>query len=436
MWDGFTTAMKANTTEYSYNTFFSPLYLKSIDEELGIIYIASNEEVIVDFVVQNYLPIIEKTFNSLTDRTYKVIIKYKDEFEPKKPAPKIFKEENIFNPKFTFDNFVVGNSNKFAHAASLAAAEMPGEAYNPLFIYGGSGLGKTHLMQAIGVHIGRTKPNLNVLYVSSEMFTNELIKAIRENKTRAFRNKYRKVDVLLIDDIQFLQGKESIQEEFFHTFNTLYESNKQIVITSDCPPVNLKDLDERLRTRFSWNMIADIQPPDYETRVSILYNFAEKSDVEITKDIDEVCCLIAEQIKDNIRELEGAWNRILGFSNLLGKPINLDHAKMVLKDVISDNADAIAPERIRSVVASYYDITVSDMDSKSRKAEIALPRQVAMYLCRLNVDISLNNIGKMFGNRHYATVIHAIDKIESDLRTDDGLKHDIEQIKDKLNIGK
>ncbi len=443
MWDGFTTAMKANTSDYSFTTWFEPLYLRSVDDELGIIYIASKEEYNLEFLKNNYMPIIEKTFADLTGKKYKVIIRHENEYEKKeqqKAAPKVvkneFTEENIFNPRFTFDNFVVGNSNKFAHAASLAAAEVPGEAYNPLFLYGGSGLGKTHLMQAIGVHIGRTRPNLNVLYVSSEMFTNELIKAIRENKTRSFRNKYRKVDVLLIDDIQFLQGKESIQEEFFHTFNTLYENNKQIVISSDCPPVNLKDLDERLRTRFSWNMIADIQPPDYETRVSILYNFAEKSDIEITKQVNEVCCLIAEQIKDNIRELEGAWSRIVGFSNLLGDEITVDLAKKVLKDVISDNEEAVAPERIKSVVANYYNITVADMDSPKRKAEINLPRQVAMYLTRSNVDISLPKIGKLFGDRHYSTVIHAVEKIEKDLKTNDELKADIREIKDKLNIDK
>ena len=441
MCDAFTNAMKANTNDYSYSTWFSPLYLKNVDEELGLIYIASKETFNVEFLKNNYMPIIEKTFNTLTDKNYKIIIKHENDFgdKPAKKSKSVkneFTEENIFNPRFTFDNFVVGSSNKFAHAASLAVAEVPGEAYNPLFIYGGSGLGKTHLMQAIGVHIGRTRPDYNVLYVSSEMFTNELIKAIRENKTRSFRNKYRKVDVLLIDDIQFLQGKESIQEEFFHTFNTLHENNKQIVITSDCPPVNLKDLDERLRTRFSWNMIADIQPPDYETRLSILYNFAEKSDVELTPEVNEVCCLIADLIKDNIRELEGAWSRVLGFSKLIGTDISLDNAKKVLNDLLANQEEMIAPERIKAVVAQHFNITVADMDSPKRKAEINFPRQIAMYLIRNYVDISLPKIGKLFGDRHYSTVIHAVEKIEKDLGKNEYLRTEIDAIKKKLNLTK
>jgi chromosomal replication initiator protein len=345
-------------------------------------------------------------------------------------------QEKLFNPRFNFENFVVGNSNKYAHAVSVAVAEAPGEIYNPLFIYGGSGLGKTHLMQAIGVHIIRNNPSTKVLYVSTEMFTNELITAINDNKTRSFRNKYRKVDVLLIDDIQFLQGKEATQEEFFHTFETLYQNNKQIVITSDCPPVSLKGLDERLRTRFSWNMIADIQPPDYETRVAILKNLAEKSDLEMTSDLYDVLCMIADQVKDNIRELEGAYNRVIGLSQLLNEKITVDNAKSILKDIIKDNEQAVAPERIRSTVANHYKIKIADMDSPKRNAEITLPRQVAMYLCRETTDLSLPKIGKLFGNRHYSTVIHAVEKIEDEMKYDEELRENVETIKAKLNIGR
>jgi len=268
------------------------------------------------------------------------------------------------------------------------------------------------------------------------MFTNELISALRDNKTRSFRNKYRKLDVLLIDDIQFLEGKDRTQEEFFHTFEALYQNNKQIVITSDCPPVSLNGVDERLRTRFSWNMIADIQPPDYETRVAILKNLAEKSDIEITPDINDVLGLIADQVKDNIRELEGAYNRVIGLSQLLDEKITVDNAKNILKDIISDNEQAVAPERIRSIVANHYKIKIGDMDSPKRNAEITLPRQVAMYLCRETTDLSLPKIGKLFGNRHYSTVIHAIEKIEESLKYDNELAENIDTIKVKLQTKK
>jgi chromosomal replication initiator protein len=277
---------------------------------------------------------------------------------------------------------------------------------------------------------------MRVLYVTSEQFTNEVIESIRSGNSSSMarlRDKYRTVDVLLIDDIQFIIGKESTQEEFFHTFESLYQNNKQIVITSDCPPVSLKGLDERLRTRFSWNMIADIQPPDYETRVAILKNLAEKSDIEMNSDLYDVLCLIADQVKDNIRELEGAYNRVIGLSQLLDEKITVDNAKNILKDIITDNEQAVAPERIRSIVANFYKIKIADMDSPKRNAEITLPRQVAMYLCREETDLSLPKIGKLFGNRHYSTVIHAVEKIESRLKNDEEMRDVIDHIRSKLN---
>ena len=433
--------LKANTTELSYNTWISPLYIHHIEEEAGIIYLAwPNQSKLVNHLNEHYLNQIENALNSSLDKPYRVVIRQEKEYDVNKIDTTRMKnplnQEKLFNPRFNFENFVVGNSNKYAHAVSVAVAEAPGEIYNPLFIYGGSGLGKTHLMQAIGVQIIRNNPSTKVLYVSTEMFTNELITAINDNKTRSFRNKYRKVDVLLIDDIQFLQGKEATQEEFFHTFETLYQNNKQIVITSDCPPVSLKGLDERLRTRFSWNMIADIQPPDYETRVAILKNLAEKSDLEMNSDLYDVLCMIADQVKDNIRELEGAYNRVIGLSQLLNEKITVDNAKSILKDIIKDNEQAVAPERIRSTVANHYKIKIADMDSPKRNAEITLPRQVAMYLCRETTELSLPKIGKLFGNRHYSTVIHAVEKIEEELRHDEELRENVETIKAKLNIGK
>ena len=441
IWETTQSFLKDNNTSLSYNTWLAPLTIHHIDEGAGVIYLAwPNQAKLITHINDHYLPQIENAINSSTDKKYKVVIKPEKEYDLKntkntasKPQ---FDQEKLFNPRFNFENFVVGNSNKYAHAVSVAVAESPGDIYNPLFIYGGSGLGKTHLMQSIGVQIIRNNPQTKVLYVSSEMFTNEYITAIKENKTRVFRNKYRKLDVLLIDDIQFIEGKEQTQEEFFHTFESLYHNNKQIVITSDCPPVNLKGLDERLRTRFSWNMIADIQPPDYETRVAILRNLAEKSDIEITSEVSDVLNLIADQVKDNIRELEGAYNRVVGLSQLLNEPINVDNARSILKDIIKDNEQAVAPERIRSIVANHYKIKIADMDSPKRNAEITLPRQIAMYLCREETDLSLPKIGKLFGNRHYSTVIHAVEKIEEQLKYDDILYENIEAIKGKLQSRK
>ena len=433
--------LKANTTNLSYDTWISPLSIHHIEEEAGIIYLAwPNQAKLINHINDHYLNQIENALNSSLDKPFRVVIKQEKDYDASKidttRMRNSLNQEKLFNPRFNFENFVVGNSNKYAHAVSVAVAEAPGDIYNPLFIYGGSGLGKTHLMQAIGVHIIRNNPTSKVLYVSAEMFTNELITAINDNKTRSFRNKYRKLDVLLIDDIRFLEGKEATQEEFFHTFEALYQNNKQIVITSDCPPVSLKGLDERLRTRFSWNMIADIQPPDYETRVAILKNFARKSNIEITDDVYNVLCFIADQVKDNIRELEGAYNRVVSFSQLLHEKITIDNAKNILKDIVKDNEQAVAPERIRSTVANHYKIKLSDIDSPKRNAEITLPRQVAMYLCRETTDLSLPKIGKLFGNRHYSTVIHAVEKIEEALKYDDELKENIETIKAKLNAGR
>ena len=440
IWGTTLSYLKANTTNLSYDTWISPLYIHHIEEESGIIYLAwPNQAKLINHINDHYLNLIENALNSSLDKKYRVVIKQEKEYDATKIDTTRMKnslnQEKLFNPRFNFENFVVGNSNKYAHAVSVAVAEAPGDIYNPLFIYGGSGLGKTHLMQAIGVHIIRNNPASKVLYVSAEMFTNELITAINDNKTRSFRNKYRKLDVLLIDDIQFLEGKEATQEEFFHTFEALYQNNKQIVITSDVPPVSLKGLDERLRTRFSWNMIADIQPPDYETRVAILKNFAYKSNIEVTDDVYNVLCFIADQVKDNIRELEGAYNRVVSFSQLLHEKITIDNAKNILKDIVKDNEQAVAPERIRSTVANHYKIKLSDIDSPKRNAEITLPRQVAMYLCRETTDLSLPKIGKLFGNRHYSTVIHAVEKIEEQIKYDDELRENIETIRVKLNAG-
>ena len=439
IWDSFIEEIKKSTSKLSFDMFFSDLSLYKLDVDNKIIYIQLEDISIIKFLREKYIVQIEDIFSRMLGDDFQVVIKSKDEYKSNKTDKKkkvrksLYKDNSkLFNPKFNFENFVVGGNNRFAYAASLAVAESPAEAYNPLFLYGGSGLGKTHLMQAIGIQVIKNDPTSNVLYISSETFTNELIEAINTQNTNQFKEKYRNIDILLIDDIQFLEGKEATQEEFFHTFNTLYENNKQIVISSDRPPSNLQKLDERLTTRFGFGITADVQPADFETRVAILKKKIELADIEVDSDIEEVCNLIAEKIKYNIRELEGAMNRMISFSEIMNNKIDLDFAKIVLKDIYRDTDKAIAPERIRSTVASYYDIKVSDLDSKRRTAEIALARQVAMYLCRESTDFSFSKIGEIFGGRDHSTVMSNCNKIQNLYHEDELIKYDIDEINKKL----
>ena len=439
IWYSFIEEIKKSTSKLSFDMFFSDLSLYKLDVDNKIIYIQLEDISIIKFLREKYIVQIEDIFSRMLGDDFQVVIKSKDEYKSnkidkkKKVRKSLYKDNSkLFNPKFNFENFVVGGNNRFAYAASLAVAESPAEAYNPLFLYGGSGLGKTHLMQAIGIQVIKNDPTSNVLYISSETFTNELIEAINTQNTNQFKEKYRNIDILLIDDIQFLEGKEATQEEFFHTFNTLYENNKQIVISSDRPPSNLQKLDERLTTRFGFGITADVQPADFETRVAILKKKIELADIELDSDIEEVCNLIAEKIKYNIRELEGAMNRMISFSEIMNNKIDLDFAKIVLKDIYRDTDKAIAPERIRSTVASYYDIKVSDLDSKRRTAEIALARQVAMYLCRESTDFSFSKIGEIFGGRDHSTVMSNCNKIQTLYQEDELIKYDIDEINKKL----
>lgn len=439
IWDSFIEEIKKSTSKLSFDMFFSDLSLYKLDVDNKIIYIQLEDISIIKFLREKYIVQIEDIFSRMLGDDFQVVIKSKDEYKSnkidkkKKVRKSLYKDNSkLFNPKFNFENFVVGGNNRFAYAASLAVTESPAEAYNPLFLYGGSGLGKTHLMQAIGIQVIKNDPTSNVLYISSETFTNELIEAINTQNTNQFKEKYRNIDILLIDDIQFLEGKEATQEEFFHTFNTLYENNKQIVISSDRPPSNLQKLDERLTTRFGFGITADVQPADFETRVAILKKKIELADIELDSDIEEVCNLIAEKIKYNIRELEGAMNRMISFSEIMNNKIDLDFAKIVLKDIYRDTDKAIAPERIRSTVASYYDIKVSDLDSKRRTAEIALARQVAMYLCRESTDFSFSKIGEIFGGRDHSTVMSNCNKIQTLYQEDEIIKYDIDEINKKL----
>lgn len=439
IWDSFIEEIKKSTSKLSFDMFFSDLSLYKLDVDNKIIYIQLEDISIIKFLREKYIVQIEDIFSRMLGDDFQAVIKSKDEYKSnkidkkKKVRKSLYKDNSkLFNPKFNFENFVVGGNNRFAYAASLAVAESPAEAYNPLFLYGGSGLGKTHLMQAIGIQVIKNDPTSNVLYISSETFTNELIEAINTQNTNQFKEKYRNIDILLIDDIQFLEGKEATQEEFFHTFNTLYENNKQIVISSDRPPSNLQKLDERLTTRFGFGITADVQPADFETRVAILKKKIELADIELDSDIEEVCNLIAEKIKYNIRELEGAMNRMISFSEIMNNKIDLDFAKIVLKDIYRDTDKALAPERIRSTVASYYDIKVSDLDSKRRTAEIALARQVAMYLCRESTDFSFSKIGEIFGGRDHSTVMSNCNKIQTLYQEDELIKYDIDEINKKL----
>ncbi|MGI9860635.1 chromosomal replication initiator protein DnaA [Moorella naiadis] len=334
------------------------------------------------------------------------------------------------NPKYTFETFVVGNSNRFAHAACLAVAESPASSYNPLFIYGGVGLGKTHLMQAIGHRVRQHLPELKVMYISSEKFTNDLINSIKDKATEQFRTKYRNIDVLLIDDIQFLAKKESTQEEFFHTFNHLYEANKQIIISSDRPPKEIPTLEDRLRSRFEWGLITDIQPPDLETRMAIL---RKKATDEGTNLPDEVMFFIAQKIDSNIRELEGALIRVAAYANFTKKEITPELAEGILKDVLDlARPKPITPRLIQEVVANYFNLKIEDLKAKKRTRSVAFPRQIAMYLCRELTENSLPDIGKEFGGRDHTTVLHACEKIREELNSDPSLPQVITQLMQQI----
>ncbi|WP_085522429.1 chromosomal replication initiator protein DnaA [Tuberibacillus sp. Marseille-P3662] len=339
-------------------------------------------------------------------------------------------KKSMLNPKYTFDTFVIGAGNRFAHAASLAVAEAPAKAYNPLFIYGGVGLGKTHLMHAIGHYVIEHKPDAKVVYLTSEKFTNEFINSIRDNKADDFRNKYRNVDVLLIDDIQFLAGKEQTQEEFFHTFNALHEDSKQIIISSDRPPKEIPTLEDRLRSRFEWGLITDITPPDLETRIAILRKKAKADGLDIS---NEIMLYIANQIDSNIRELEGALIRVVAYSSLINQDMNVDLAAEALKDIIpSSKPKTITIKDIQITVGEQYQVKLEDFGAKKRTKSIAYPRQIAMYLSRELTDYSLPKIGEEFGGRDHTTVIHAHEKISKMLSQDQDLQRQVDDMTEKL----
>ncbi|MCI6693603.1 MULTISPECIES: chromosomal replication initiator protein DnaA [unclassified Clostridium] len=438
LWEKTLNIIKGEMSEVSFNTWIKSCEPLSISS--NTIKISVPNSFTQDILEKRYKDLVVNSIEAACSKVYNVDfivasdiqdIEEKEEKNDDKSSINVNDEmSSTLNPKYTFDSFVIGNSNRFAHAASLAVAEAPAKAYNPLFIYGGVGLGKTHLMHAIGHYVLQNNANAKVVYVSSEKFTNELINAIRDDRNEEFRNKYRNVDILLIDDVQFIAGKERTQEEFFHTFNELHDANKQIILSSDRPPKEIPTLEDRLRSRFEWGLIADIQPPDFETRMAIL---KKKADVEKLNVANEVMVYIATKIKSNIRELEGALIRIVAYSSLTNRPITVELASEALKDIISNKQNKnITIDVIQDVVAGYFNLRIEDLKSQRRTRNVAYPRQIAMYLSRKLTDMSLPKIGEEFGGRDHTTVIHAYEKISDALNTDESLQHTVNDITKKL----
>ena len=403
-----------------FQTWIKEHYLELIKETLKSS--TQKEDIIVEFVVAQAEPSVPKEEKSQPRRWF---------FHRSSQTQVDSKSQLNLNARYVFENFVVGPSNRFAHAASLAVAESPARSYNPLFIYGGVGLGKTHLMQAIGGYIVKHTPRLKVTYISSEKFTNQLISAIQHRTTTDFRERYRHVDILLIDDIHFIAGKEATQEEFFHTFNTLYDAHKQIVLSSDRSPKDISTLEERLVSRFEWGLVTDIQPPDLETRIAILKKKIEQNNIEIP---DEVVFFIGDKIKVNIRELEGALIRVMAYSSLTNEKITLDLARSVLKDMLLEEK-RVSIDGIQKKVATHFDLRILDLKAKRRNRAVVYPRQIAMYLARSLTDCSLPEIGEYFGGRDHTTVLHAYDKIRGNLKKDLKLKELLDRLTREIKSG-
>ncbi|KXH80578.1 chromosomal replication initiator protein DnaA [Sporosarcina sp. HYO08] len=444
LWNGVLSKAEEKISRPSFETWLKSTKLLSYGDEEATIAVPNSFS--KDWLETHYVHLITGILSELTgeDRIIQFVVPndMEEENDFRLPKPTVKPTETVqsnstpamLNPKYTFETFVIGSGNRFAHAASLAVAEAPAQAYNPLFIYGGVGLGKTHLMHAIGHYVLEQNPSAKVVYLSSEKFTNEFINSIRDNKAVEFRNRYRNVDVLLIDDIQFLAGKEQTQEEFFHTFNTLHEEIKQIVISSDRPPKEIPTLEDRLRSRFEWGLITDIAPPDLETRIAIL---RKKAKADGLIDVpNEVMLYIANQIDSNIRELEGALIRVVAYSSLVNMDITTDLAAEALKDIIPNaRPRTVTILDIQKSVGEHFNIKLEDFAAKKRTRSIAFPRQVAMYLSRELTDFSLPKIGSEFGGRDHSTVIHAHEKISKMLKDDQSLQQDIQEIRSVLGRG-
>ena len=428
LWDEILARIETKINRHSFYTWFKPTTF--VAEDLKAITVRVPNLMFKDWLTRHYSGIINEAMKELKKANLTVnfvgdaqadgaIALSTDEavvLESGAPPPASVPGPAGLNPRYTFDTFIVGSSNQFAHAACRAVAEAPSRSYNPLFIYGGVGLGKTHLMHAIGQYVLQHDRNLKLTYISSERFMNEMINAVRYDRVIDFRERYRTVDVLLVDDIQFLAGKEGTQTEFFHTFNALYDSQKQIVLSSDCPPHEIPSLEERLQSRFEWGLIADIQSPDLETKIAIL---KKKADAEAVPLPDNVAIYIAGKIKSNIRELEGSLIRLIAYASLTGQEISLPLAQDVLKNILDHEEKAVTIEIIQKFVADYYNLKMIDLKSRNNSKSIAKPRQIAMYLCKSLTHASLPEIGRSFGGKHHSTVIHSIRKVEGQ-RTKDG----------------
>lgn len=440
-WDEILNTVKKehDLTTVSFNSWLKPLEICAVDGNKLYI-LVPGEQLGLNYISKKYELPLKVAIAEITGIEYDLVFVMSEQAKALRKAPAKQQavsepaEHSNLNPNYTFETFVVGNNNRFAQSASLAVAESPGESYNPLYIYGGPGLGKTHLMHSIGNFILQQRPQSRVLYVTSEEFTNEVIEAIRSGNATTmskFREKYRTVDVLMIDDIQFIIGKESTQEEFFHTFNVLHSAGKQIILTSDKPPKDIETLEERIRSRFEWGLMADIGIPDYETRMAILRRKLEADEIELS---DEILNYIANNIKSNIRELEGALNKLLAFGNLVQTEITMEIAQKELQNIITpDKPREITPQLIIEVVADHFQISIDQMISKTRSKDIAKPRQIAMYLCKNMTNTPLDSIGAVLGGRDHSTIIHGINKITEEYDADENIRNMIVTIKKKIN---
>ncbi len=426
--------LREEVSKISYDTWIKPLGIQDIEKDHIVFTVASEYQ--KDFIENRYSSLLLNTLRYITNKDWSFsVIDLSQQKETKEIKEN--KNTNItdselqinhasLNPKYTFETFVVGNNNRFAHAAALAVGDSPAKSYNPLFLYGGVGLGKTHLMHAIGNRIIENNRNCNVIYVTSEKFTNQLINAIKDNKNEFFRNKYRNIDVLLIDDIQFIAGKERVQEEFFHTFNTLYEDGKQIIISSDKPPRDIPFLEDRLKSRFEWGLLADISCPDYETRLAILRKKAQDENILID---DIILSNIANKIDSNIRELEGVFNKIVARASLIHSPITIELAENIINEFKYESEKVISCDFIKETVCKYFSVNKEDLEGNKRSNEIAFPRQIAMYLCREVANMSFPKIGEDFGNRDHSTVMHAYRKIAKEVKEKNNTKLIVDSVK-------